>query len=66
VRDTSTLAVLRASGLLPGDVIVRLNGDALVSAEAGARALRSLETAQRVVLTVRRGAQDITLEAPLQ
>lgn len=65
VRDSSAREVLRASGLLPGDIIVRLNGEALTSAQAAGRAVRSLETADQVVLSVRRGGQDMTLEARL-
>ncbi len=65
VRDSSASAVLRASGLLPGDVITRLNGEPLTSAEAAARALRGLESADRVAVTVRRGEEEITLSAPL-
>jgi general secretion pathway protein C len=65
VRDSSASDVLRASGLLPGDVITRLNGEPLTSAEAAARALRGLESADRVAVAVRRGEEEITLSAPL-
>lgn len=65
VRDSSASDVLRASGLLPGDVITRLNGEPLTSAEAAVRALRGLESADRVAVTVRRGEEEITLSAPL-
>lgn len=65
VREASAIEVLRASGLLPGDVIVRLNGETLNSARAGAAALQALSAADRVVAQVRRGDEEITLEAPL-
>lgn len=65
VREASAIEVLRASGLLPGDVIVRLNGQALTGPDAGAAALSALSAADRVVAQVRRGDEEITLEAPL-
>lgn len=65
VRDNTTIEVLRASGLMPGDVVTRLNGQALTSAEAAARAVRGLETADRLAVTVRRQGDEMTLEAPL-
>lgn len=65
VREATRLEVLRASGLLPGDVIMRLNGEALTSADAAGRAIRSLERAEQIAVTVRRGGDEITLEAPL-
>ncbi|MCR9129415.1 MAG: PDZ domain-containing protein [Alphaproteobacteria bacterium] len=65
VRDSSASDVLRASGLLPGDVITRLNGEPLTSADAAARALRGLESADRVAVTVRRDEEEIRLTAPL-
>ncbi len=65
VRETSSPEVLRASGLMPGDIITRLNGEPLTSAQAAARAMRGLEGAGAVVLTVRRGSGEITLEASL-
>ena len=65
VRESSSLQVLRASGLMPGDIITRLNGEPLTSAEAAARATRRLESAGAVVLIVRRGPEEIRLEASL-
>jgi len=65
VRDSSASDVLRASGLLPADVITRLNGEPLTSADAAARAMRGLESASRVAVTVRRGEEEIRLTAPL-
>jgi general secretion pathway protein C len=65
VRAGSSAEVLAASGLQPGDVITRLNGEPLSSADAAARAVRNLETAAQVTATVRRDGQDITLRAPL-
>lgn len=66
VRGTSSNAVLSAAGLAPGDVITAVNGQALTSAEAGARALSGLEGAPQIVLTVRRANEVLTLSAPLQ
>lgn len=65
VREASADPLLRALGLQAGDVIVQLNGAALTSADAAARAARSLERTDQVTLTVRRGAELITLEASL-
>jgi general secretion pathway protein C len=65
VREATRIEVLRASGLLPGDVIIRLNGEALTNAEAAARAVLGLEAAAQIAVTVRRDGEEITLEAPL-
>jgi general secretion pathway protein C len=65
VREASAIEVLRAAGLRPGDIIMRLNGEPLSDADAAGRALRSLATADGVRLSVRRDGEEITLEAPL-
>ena len=65
VRQTSSAAVLRASGLLPGDVVMRLNGQTLSEAGSAAAAMRSLEGAERVELTILRNNEEMTLTAPL-
>lgn len=65
VRETSARDVLRASGLMPGDVITRLNGEPLTRASAAAQVMGDLENATEIAVTVRRGAEEITLRAPL-
>ncbi len=65
VRDNSHLEVLRAAGLEPGDIIVALNGERLTSLEAAQRALSSLETVDRLSLSLERNGAPVQIDVPL-
>lgn len=65
VRDNTRLEILRASGLLPGDIVTALNGEVLADAQAAARAARGLEGSARADFTVRRDGDTLTLSVPL-
>lgn len=65
VRDNTRLEILRASGLLPGDIVTALNGESLRDAQAAARAAEGLEERAQADFTVRRDGQTLTLSVPL-
>ncbi|MCP2679306.1 PDZ domain-containing protein [Maricaulaceae bacterium NA33B04] len=65
VRDNSHLEILRASGLQPGDIIIALNGQRLTSLEAAQRALSSLETVDRLSLSLERNDAPVQIDVPL-
>lgn len=65
VRDSSHLEVLRAAGLIPGDIVTAINGERLNSPDAAARALALFETTDRIALTVLRDGAPVQIDIPL-
>lgn len=65
VRDNTRLEVLRASGLLPGDVIRSVNGVRLTGAEAARAVSQAFETADQARLEIERDGAAATLTIPL-
>ena len=63
-KQSSTL--LEANGILPGDVVTRVNGIALANQKNGIRALRKLVKATSVDLTILRDGVELPVSIPLQ
>jgi len=59
-------ALLEQNGVLPGDVVTRVNGIALANQKNGIRALRKLVKASSVDLTILRDGVEIPLSIPLE
>lgn len=58
--------LLEANGILPGDVVTRVNGIALANQKNGIRALRKLVKATSVDLSILRDGVEIPISIPLQ
>ena len=58
--------LLETNGILPGDVVTRVNGIALANQKNGIRALRKLVKATSVDLTILRDGVEIPISIPLQ
>ena len=65
VRGNSHLEVLRAAGLLPGDIVTVLNGERLTGADAVSRAFALFEASDRIAVTVLRDGQAVQMNIPL-
>jgi general secretion pathway protein C len=65
VRDNTRLEVLRAAGLLPGDVIRSVNGTRLDGAEAARAVAAAFETAGQARLEIERRGAPVVLTIPL-
>ncbi len=65
VRPNSQAEILRAAGLQVGDVITALNGQPLTSLEAAQRALSTLETRDRLSLSLERDGAPVQIDVPL-
>lgn len=59
-------ALLEQNGILPGDVVTRVNGIALANQKNGIRALRKLVKASSVDLTILRDGVEIPISIPLE
>lgn len=59
-------SLLEANGILPGDVVTRVNGIALANQKNGIRALRKLVKATSVDLTILRDGVELPVSIPLQ
>jgi len=59
-------ALLEANGVLPGDVVTRVNGIALANQKNGIRALRKLVKASTIDLTILRDGVEVPISIPLQ
>ncbi len=59
-------ALLEQNGVLPGDVVTRVNGIALANQKNGIRALRKLVKASSVDLTILRDGVEIPISIPLE
>ncbi|OED39439.1 type II secretion system protein GspC [Chromatiales bacterium (ex Bugula neritina AB1)] len=59
-------SLLEQNGVLPGDVVTRVNGIALANQKNGIRALRKLVKASSVDLTILRDGIEIPISIPLQ
>lgn len=58
--------LLEANGILPGDVVTRVNGIALANQKNGIRALRKLVKANTVDLSILRDGVEIPISIPLE
>jgi general secretion pathway protein C len=58
--------LLEANGILPGDVVTRVNGIALANQKNGIRALRKLVKATSVDLTILRDGVELPVSIPLE
>lgn len=58
--------LLEANGILPGDVVTRVNGIALANQKNGIRALRKLVKATTVDLSILRDGVEIPISIPLE
>ncbi|MEQ8435324.1 MAG: type II secretion system protein N [Oceanicaulis sp.] len=65
VRDNTRLEVLRAAGLLPGDVIRSVNGTRLDGADAARAVAATFETAGQARLEIERAGAPVVLTIPL-
>ncbi len=59
-------AILEANGVLPGDVVTRVNGIALANQKNGIRALRKLVKASSIDLTILRDGVEVPIVIPLE
>ncbi len=58
--------LLETNGILPGDVVTRVNGIALANQKNGIRALRKLVKASSVDLTILRDGVELPISIPLE
>ena len=65
VRDNTRLEVLRAAGLLPGDIIRSVNGTRLDGAQGARAVATTFETASEARLQIERAGAQVTLTIPL-
>ncbi len=65
VRDNTRLEVLRAAGLLRGDIIRSVNGTRLDGADAARTVAATFETAGQARLEIERGGAPVVLTIPL-
>jgi len=59
-------SILEQNGILPGDVVTRVNGIAVVNQKNGIRAIRKLVKASSVDLTILRDGVEIPISIPLE
>lgn len=63
--DNPYMPVLREAGLMPGDVVTRVNGIAVTDQARAAEVLNQLSSAGHIVLEVERGGTPVTLSVDL-